>query len=73
MALYLKAHSISKSKSKFQKILVANITILANEIEKLWLQILEAIHIKRKNLESIELILKIATMIWNANSYFFFF
>ena len=33
-----------------------------HEMNKLRLQILEALHIKTKNLKSIELILKIATM-----------
>ena len=63
-ALHLKTHSIPKS--KFRKILVENTTIIAQEINKLRLQILEALHIKTKNLESIELISKIATMFWNA-------
>ena len=45
-SLYLKTHSIPKS--KFRKILVENITIILYEIDKLWLQILEAIHIKTK-------------------------
>ena len=60
IALHLKTHSIPKF--TFQKILVENNTIIAHEINKLQLQILEALHIKTKNLESIELILKIVTM-----------
>ena len=60
IALHLKTHSIPKS--KFQKILVENTTIIAHKIDKLQLQIREALHIKTKNLKSIEFILKIATM-----------
>ena len=45
--LHLKTHSIPKSKC--QKIPVENTTIIAQEINKLWLQILEALHIKKKN------------------------
>ena len=65
LALDLKTHSIPKS--KFWKILVEN-TIIAHKINKLQLQILEALHIKtiKKKRESIELILKIATMFWYA-------
>ena len=44
IALHLKTHSIPKS--KFQKILVENTTIIAHKIHKLQLQILEALHIK---------------------------
>ena len=43
VALNLKIHSIPKS--KFRKILVEN-TLITNEINKLRLQILEALHIK---------------------------
>ena len=58
---HLNTHSIPKS--KFQKILVENITLIAHEIDKLQLQILEALHIKtKKKIKSIELILKIMTM-----------
>ena len=46
IALHLKLHSIPKS--KLQKILIENTTIIAHEIDKLWLQILEALHIKTK-------------------------
>ena len=46
IALHLKTHSIPKS--KFQKILVENTTIMAYKINKLQLQILEALHIKAK-------------------------
>ena len=46
IALHLKTDSFPKS--KFQKILVENITIRAHEINKLQLQILEALHIKTK-------------------------
>ena len=60
IALHLKTHSIPKS--KFQKILAENTTIIACEINKLQLQILEALHIKTKKLKSIKLILKIVTM-----------
>ena len=67
-ALHLKTHSIPKS--KFRKMFVENTTIIASEINKLQLQILEALHIKTKNLKSIELIMKIATMFWNAFSLF---
>ena len=47
IAFHLKYHSIPKS--KFRKILVENTTIIAHEIDKLRLQILEALHIKTKN------------------------
>ena len=48
---------------KFRKILVENTATITHEINKLRLQILEALHIKtKKKLKSIELILKIATM-----------
>ena len=57
--LHLKTHSIPKS--KFRKILIENTIIIAHEISKLRLQVLEALHIKTKNLKSIELVLKIAT------------
>ena len=46
IALHLKTHSIPKS--KFRKILVENTTIIALEINKLRLQILETLHIKPK-------------------------
>ena len=46
IALYLKTHSIPKS--KFRKILVENITAIAHETNKIRLQILEALHIKQK-------------------------
>ena len=59
IALHLKRHSIPKS--KFRKIPVENTTIIAHEI-KLRLQILEALHIKTKKLELIELTLKIVRM-----------
>ena len=59
IALHLKIHSIHKS--KFRKILVANPTIRTHEINKLRLQILEALHKKLpKKLELIELTLKLA-------------
>ena len=44
IALHLKTYSISKS--KFRKILIEDTTITAHEINKLRLQILEALHIK---------------------------
>ena len=50
-----------------------NTTILAHEIDKLRLQILEALHIKIKTLKSIELILKIVVKFWNAFSFLLFF
>ena len=54
IALYLKTHSIPKS--RFRKILVENTTITAHEIGKLQLQILEALHIKTENkIKSIKL------------------
>ena len=58
----------------FWKILVENTTIIAREIDKPWLRILEALHIKtkKKKLKSIELILKIATMFWNTFSIIFY-
>ena len=46
IALHLKTHSIPKS--KFRKILIENTAIIAHEINKLRLQILEALHIKTK-------------------------
>ena len=46
IALHLKIHSIPKS--KFQKILVENTILIAHKINKLQLQILEALHIKTK-------------------------
>ena len=46
IVLHLKTHSIPKS--KFRKILGENTTIIAHEISKLQLQILEALHIKTK-------------------------
>ena len=46
VALHLKTHSIPKS--KFRKILVENTTIIAHKINKLRLQILEALHVKNK-------------------------
>ena len=67
IALYLKTHSIPKS--KFPKILVENTTIIAHEINRLQLQILEALHVtpvKKKKNRKIEIILKIATMFWKA-------
>ena len=76
----LKPHSIPKS--KFRKILVEYTTILAHEINKLRLQILEALHIKKQNkkkttnkpktnkLESIVSILKIFVFYLNI-TYFF--
>ena len=48
------------------RILSGNIEYITHEINKLRLQIREALHIKTKKLKSIELILKIATMFWNA-------
>ena len=46
IAFHLKNHSIPKS--KFWKILVENTTTMAHKIDRLWLQILEALHIKTK-------------------------
>ena len=57
ISLHLKTHSIPKS--KFQKILFEKTTIIAYKINKLQQQILEVLHIRTKNLKSIELILKI--------------
>ena len=56
IALHLKSCSLPKS--KFPKILVENITIIAHKINKPQLQILEALHVKIK--------LKIATIFLNA-------
>ena len=69
LALHLKTHSIPKS--KFRKILVENTSVIAHRIDKLQLQIKEAL--QKKKLKSIELILKIATMFWNAFSIFLIF
>ena len=44
IALHLKTYSIPKT--KFRKILVENNNIIAHEIDKLQLHILEALHIK---------------------------
>ena len=49
IALHLKTHSIPKS--KFRKILVENATIMAHKINQLYLQILEALHMKTKELK----------------------
>ena len=51
IALHLK--SLSLPKSKFRKIQVENTTIIAYEINKTHLQILETLLIKTKNLELI--------------------
>ena len=66
--IHLNTQSIAKS--KVRKILVKNTTIIVYEINKLRQQILAVLHIKTKTknknknkLESIELILKIATML----------
>ena len=64
--LYAKVYSVPKSKCR--KVLSENTFIIGHEINKLRLQIREALHIKKKpkkNLEIIELTLKIATMFWN--------
>ena len=45
IALHIKNHFIPKS--KFRKILVESTTIIACKIDKLRLQILEALHIKK--------------------------
>ena len=60
-ALYLKTHSIPKS--KFRKILVENTAIIAHEINKIWLQILEVLKAKnpkinRINFENSDKVLK---------------
>ena len=79
IALHLKTHFVSKF--KFRKILVENTTIIAHEINKLRLQILEALHVKTTTttttttttkIQSIELTLKIATIHWNAFCLFCF-
>ena len=44
IAQHLKSHS--RPKSKFRKILVENTTVIAHEINKPRVQILEALHIK---------------------------
>ena len=46
IALHFKTHFIPKS--KFRKILVENTTLIAHEIDKLRLQILQVLHIKTK-------------------------
>ena len=57
IAFHLKNNSTPKS--KFRKILVENTTIIAQEINKLRLQTLEALHIEtKKKLKLIELIFK---------------
>ena len=71
IALHLKTHSIHES--KLRKILVENTTIIAHEINKLRIQIREALNIKtKKKVELIVLTLKIATMFRNVCSFFFF-
>ena len=60
IALHLKTHSILKP--KFRKILVENTTIMAYEINKLRLQILEALHLKKSNVKLIEIIWKIVSI-----------
>ena len=60
---------------EFTKI-VPSAFIIAHEIDKLRLQIMEDLYInlkKNKKLESIQVILKIATMFWNAFRFDFFF
>ena len=47
IALHFKSHSLANS--KVRKIIVENITIMAHEISKLRLQILEAPHIETKH------------------------
>ena len=47
--------------------------MIAHEINKLRPQILEALHIKTKKLESIELIFKIVAIFWNAFIFILFF
>ena len=76
IALYLKTHSIPKS--KFRKVLVENTSIIAHEINKLRLQIREALHIKTKKkkktkLKLIESVLKIATIFEMPLVCFYFF
>ena len=61
IALHLKTYSILKS--KFRKILVENTSIIAHEIDKLRLQIQEALHkkinkINRINFENSDNVLK---------------
>ena len=61
IALHVKTHSIPKS--KFQKLLVENTTIIAHEIDKQRLQILETLHItppkiNRINIENCDNVLK---------------
>ena len=53
----------------FEEILILNTTIIAHKINKLPLQILEGLHIKK--IELIKLILKIATVFLNAFCPFF--
>ena len=70
---YITLHPKTRSipKSKFQEILVENTPIIRHEINKPRLQILEALYIKtKKNLKSIKLNLKIATMFINAFRHF---
>ena len=70
IVFHLKNNSIPKYKSR--KILVENTTIIAHEIDNLWLQIQEALHIKTKQekIKLLESISKIATMFWNAFNFF---
>ena len=51
-ALYLKKHSIPKS--RFRKFLVENTIIIVHEINKLQLQVLEPLHIKIKKTHKIK-------------------
>ena len=60
---------MSNPESKFRKILIENSIIIEHKINKLKLQMIEAQH--KNQQESIELILKIATMFWNAFRLFF--
>ena len=74
IALHLKTHSIPKS--KFWKIQVEKKQkkkpLIAHEINKLQLQILEALHIKKQKNPKINRInFEIVTMFWNAFSFFF--
>ena len=70
IAFHLKNHSIPKS--KFQKILVENTTIITHKIDKLQLQILEALHIKTKKPKINRINFELSDNILKCFLYFFF-
>ena len=66
IAFHLKNHSVPKL--KFRKIPVENTSIIAHEIDKVRQQI-QVAQLLKQTKKLLELILKIATMFWNAFSF----